>query len=78
MRLFELPNGTVLDLDEVCMTSPVMGDPSWLKYEIHLKNGVTIPVFQNRPADNGYPREKFIAAWAGDLKVSDCDQTPAA
>ena len=61
MRLYNLPTGHTIDLDQVIETGPLFVNknyPLYNGYEIYLANGSSVGVF-----DNDLPRASFLIEW---------------
>lgn len=53
--------GTLVNPEEIAVITSFFGDVSWLEYNVILKSGVTISLYQNRSNENSYmPREELI------------------
>jgi hypothetical protein len=66
MRMQELFDGTIIDLDEICVVGTVGGDPDWLRYPVFFKSGHEITIYEDRVQfeDKKLPqlrREKLIS-----------------
>lgn len=61
-RFLEFNTGMILDLSSVVKINPLGGDPSWLRYTVHLSNGTRFEIYENRNEELCMPREKFLEA----------------